>query len=404
MDQTLAFRRLLAGRIFQAALLTIPVAPLAACGTGVAGDAGAGAGNGDYQLETGACFAWPDTGTGGAGGGGGAGGMGGATTGSGGMGGATASSGGDAALSCPQPEMAPATWTPIKNVSPSEAVFVDNQKPNANGLCCYTISRFMTTGRPFVVEEQMRTAPVGATAGQAWQDAGATPPRTGDLTSEQRASLAAAWTRDGLFEHASIASFGRFALELLAVGAPSDLLERAHRAAIDEVHHARLCLALASAYAGATVAPASFPFDGRVEVDSSLASVAARAAREGCIGETLAAVQAAEQLARAEDPAVRAVLAVIAEDEARHAELAWRTVAWAVRTGGEEVRLAVAAVFAEISEPAPAITSAGEAEAMSAALRAHGRLSEAEVQATVARALLDIVLPSARALLAIDVG
>jgi hypothetical protein len=41
---------------------------------------------------------------------------------------------------------------------------------------------------------------------------------------------------------------------------------------------------------------------------------------------------------------------------------------------------------------------------MSAALRAHGRLSEAEVQATVARALLDIVLPSARALLAIDVG
>jgi hypothetical protein len=152
------------------------------------------------------------------------------------------------------------------------------------------------------------------------------------------------------------------------------------------------------------VAPASFPFDGRVEVDSSLASVAARAAREGCIGETLAAVQAAEQLARAEDPAVRAVLAVIAEDEARHAELAWRTVAWAVRTGGEEVRLAVAAVFAEISEPAPAITSAGEAEAMSAALRAHGRLSEAEVQATVARALLDIVLPSARALLAIDVG
>ena len=84
---------------------------------------------------------------------------------------------------------------------------------------------------------------------------------------------------------------------------------------------------------GEPIAPAPFPFDGRVEVSADLASIAARAVREGCINETLAAVQAAEQLARAEDPAVRAALAKIAEDEARHAALAWRTVAWALRAG-----------------------------------------------------------------------
>src|SRR6185369_11435722 len=100
------------------------------------------------------------------------------------------------------------------------------------------------------------------------------------------------WTRDGLFEHASVASFGRFALELLAAGAPAALVEDAHRAALDEVRHARLCFDLASAYAGEAIAPGAFPFEGRVEVTSDLASIASRAAREGCIGETIAAAVA----------------------------------------------------------------------------------------------------------------
>ncbi|WP_437625482.1 hypothetical protein [Sorangium sp. So ce1151] len=42
-------------------------------------------------------------------------------------------------------------------------------------------------------------------------------------------------------------------------------------------------------------------------MSQDLAAVAASAAREGCVGETLAAVLAAEQLGQARDPAVRAV-------------------------------------------------------------------------------------------------
>lgn len=125
------------------------------------------------------------------------------------------------------------------------------------------------------------------------------------------------------------------------------------------------------------------------------ATPAARCAFEGAIGETLSAVTAAEQMACATDPAVREALAGIAEDEARHAELAWRTVAWAIRRGGASVRSTVARVFAAITMPA---SDAGSL-AGSPILAAHGRLGEAERQRATAQALEEIVLPAARLLL-----
>src|SRR6202042_477762 len=124
---------------------------------------------------------------------------------------------------------------------------------------------------------------------------------------------------------------------LLAAGAPADLVALAHSAALDEIQHARLCFALASAYAGEEIAPGPFPLGSEVRVGADLKSLAASTFAEGCVGETVAAVVASAQLAQATDPAVRAALAEIAADEARHAELAWRTVAWAVQTGGIEV-------------------------------------------------------------------
>jgi hypothetical protein len=224
-------------------------------------------------------------------------------------------------------------------------------------------------------------------------------PSLDGLSPGDRARLAEAWARDGLFEHASIASFGRFALELMAAGAPADLIELAHRAALDEVRHAKLCLTLAGAYAGEAIEPSRFPFNGRVDITDDLADLAARATREGCVGETIAAIQAAEQLARETDPAVRSVLAAIAEDEARHAELAWRAVAWACRTGGARVRRAVAeAIEIAIRE----VSIANEAESASDPLETHGLLTEATRRAIAERAVIDVIRPSATALLATD--
>lgn len=279
---------------------------------------------------------------------------------------------------------------------------IDGPIVDESGQCCYTVLQdYCGVGRPFLVEGRPRAAAARAGSDPAepgsWSAGGAAP-RLDGLGPAEREALAAAWARDGMLEHASVAAFSRFSLELLAAGAPADLVEAAHRAALDEVRHARLCLSLAAEYAGAPVEPGLLPCGDAVQLAGGLPALAAAAAREGCVGETVAAILAAEQLARAKDPAVRRALLVIAEDEARHAELSFRAVAWALRVGGEAVRVAVAEAFAEAEREGMA---AGGVEAdPRGLLGAHGRLDAAAARAAAERALREVVLPSARALLA----
>jgi hypothetical protein len=63
----------------------------------------------------------------------------------------------------------------------------------------------------------------------------ASAPEVDGLSGEQRAELAAQWAADGAAEHASIASFARATLQLMALGAPAGLLADTQRAAADEV-------------------------------------------------------------------------------------------------------------------------------------------------------------------------
>lgn len=142
-------------------------------------------------------------------------------------------------------------------------------------------------------------------------------------------ALARHWSWVGRAEHASVGSFARFILQLLAVGAPASLVSDAQRALADEVEHARVCFALAGAYAGREVGPGPLPAAcGALAVD--VAEVVRAVIEEACVGETLAALEVAEAAARAEDPAVRELLRKIADDEARHAALGWRFVGWAL--------------------------------------------------------------------------
>ncbi|WP_437281960.1 ferritin-like domain-containing protein [Sorangium sp. So ce375] len=371
MNNAHAFRRTLAHRLF--ALLALPAAG------GTAGCFGTSSCPDDPELFSEvACFAWPQD-RAGAGGQGGAGGGGGG--------------GGGEPVVCPSRLEA----QEILSEPGATSYHVKSDGSLEDGQCCYQAEFFyICEGRPFLVDEAARTAPFVRARGSAgWGAEEAMTPRIDHLTTDLRESLAAAWARDALFEHASVASFGRFALELLAAGAPADLVEEAHRAALDEARHARLCFALASAYAGEAIAPGAFPFDGRVEVEADLASIAARAAKEGCIGETIAAVVAAEELGAAEDPAVRSALAIIAADEARHAELAWGTVAWAIRAGGERVRAAVEEVFAGLGRA----ELGGDDSEGGALLAAHGRFGAAARGEAAARAIEEIVRPAARLLL-----
>jgi hypothetical protein len=130
-------------------------------------------------------------------------------------------------------------------------------------------------------------------------------------------------------EHASIAAFARFTLQLLHLGAPHDLVLGSQRAMRDETDHAELAFALATAYSGHPVGPGPLSIAGALAA-TSLPEVVDLVLREGCLGETLAAFEAAEAAAHCSDAGVRAVLLRIAADERRHAELAWRFVAWAL--------------------------------------------------------------------------
>lgn len=161
------------------------------------------------------------------------------------------------------------------------------------------------------------------------------------LAPPARAWNADRWVQAAQMEHASIASFARFALQLIAVGAPPLLLAGAHQAAIDEVHHTRMSFALASRLLGRAVGPGPLPLPSDVLGAADLVSVAAETAADGCVGESIAAAEARAAADEAREPAVAAALTAIGRDEEAHAALAWSFVGWAVRTGGPAVAAAV---------------------------------------------------------------
>jgi hypothetical protein len=277
----------------------------------------------------------------------------------------------------------------------------------ASNQCCYMVELELCAqgGRPFLVGDEARVASVTTSDAGGWHVGDA--PAVDGLSEADRAVLASAWTDDALLEHASVASFARLSLSLLAASAPADLVARAHAAALDEVRHARLCFALASAYARHVVAPGALSLGGSVPVDATLEAIAVSTIREGCVGETVAAVVAAEQLARATDPAVRAALEEIAADEARHAELAWRVLAWTIRAGGSDVRrVAARTLFDAIATAACEATklAASPASHASATREGHGRLDVETTREVAVRAMTEVVAPAAWALFRRDLA
>ncbi|WP_437321569.1 ferritin-like domain-containing protein [Sorangium sp. So ce385] len=266
-----------------------------------------------------------------------------------------------------------------------------------DGQCCYDTNNLGVgaCGRPFFVGGEPRLA--GVEARTDWVLAAA-PDEPLALDPATRAALAEAWLADARLEHASVASFARFALDLLALGAPPALLDAAQRALSDELHHARACFTLASRYAGRSLGPGRLALDGALDAPT-LASAAASAVREGCVGETLAALQAGAQRSLARDPEVRRALDRIAADEAAHAELAWAFVRWAVARGGEPVRAAVARAFDEALAGVRAARGPERAGIDAAAWHDHGRLTEAERARCHLDAVREVIAPCAEALL-----
>lgn len=252
-------------------------------------------------------------------------------------------------------------------------------------------------GRPFLVDGSPRQA--GVESRSDWACAPRAP-ELNALDSNARGVLAAHWTELGLMEHASVAAFARFVLELMAAGGPSDLVSSAQRALGDEIEHARLCFGLASAYAGKPVGPGVLSAQGVLDAMGFRDSVV-RAIHEACVGETLAAVEALEALTGTTDPAVIDVLQRVARDESAHAELGWKFLKWALTGATPELRELTRAELQRAIDAALAASrpEADRAEADSCPeLERHGLCPAARRRGARRQALLQIVTPLARAL------
>jgi hypothetical protein len=279
---------------------------------------------------------------------------------------------------CPRP---PGGW--------SDCVF------GGGSRACASIQSCAVAGRPFLVHGGERLASL--TERSDWLE-GDLEPNVAGLDQDLRQSLAARWARLGCMEHASIAAFARFVLQLLSLGAPAALIEQANLALKDETRHARACFSVASCYAGHPIGPGPLAVEGSLDA-ASLEEILVLTVREGCIGETVAAIEALEASEHAEDPVIRALLQRISADETRHAELAWRFVTWAL-SGLAPDAPERSRVAAELERGRAPMTAARPAEldAESQRYLAHGLLPES--LSTALRSAVDekIVGPCAFAL------
>jgi rubrerythrin len=203
-----------------------------------------------------------------------------------------------------------------------------------------------------------------------------------DDPREDPATFAGWLLRAARVESIAAVAFDRLADELAAWGAPESLVRGARESAEDERGHASIMARFAAAEgleAPAVAPPAHAP--------RSLESIALENAAEGCVRETLGAVVMAWQAEHAADPALRAALSRVAEEESRHAAWSWELDAWARSalppSAARRMDEARAAAIAELTrdmalEPAPELAERGGMPRASAV-----RAMLAELHATV---------------------
>lgn len=166
-------------------------------------------------------------------------------------------------------------------------------------------ARTSILGRPLLVEGQAVVAPVS--------------PAPVSVNAE-------AWAQAAQGEHASVASFARTLCQLMALGAPLELLERTQQALADEIRHTEMTLLLLAKLGGAVTTLGPLP-EATAPLSASLEALIAEV-RFGAEAERTAVDDALKRAEAAIDPEVRAFHERIAADEGRHVTLAEDTVAW----------------------------------------------------------------------------
>jgi hypothetical protein len=247
-------------------------------------------------------------------------------------------------------------------------------------------------GRPFLVDGAPRVAENEPRSD--WLRSSGLPDVSA-LSPELRENVGCFYAECAALEHASVAAFSRFTLGLLAVGAPADLVAESVRATADEVEHARTAYGLASHFLGRPIGPGALATHDAFDETLTLEGLALATFVEGCINETLSALEAREAALSAEHPALREVLGRIADDEARHSELAFRFVAWALERSSPTLRARIARAVENAESQISASTPGNE----SVGLQGFGVLSAEHRRALRTQGFHEVITPCVKALL-----
>ncbi len=133
-------------------------------------------------------------------------------------------------------------------------------------------------------------------------------------------------------EYASVASFAELGLQLMALGAPTALVLRCHRAGLDEIAHATQLDRLSGgdrADFGPIPHLLGRRIGGRLATRRRrLARIALESYRDGWLNEGASVADMEERARSAGTPEERRIFERIAGDERRHADLGRDVVLW----------------------------------------------------------------------------
>lgn len=184
-------------------------------------------------------------------------------------------------------------------------------------------------GRPLHIQGKTIRAEVNSEKNTNW--AKGQRPDSSRLDEPTREALEALWLQDARGEHASIPAFSRISWQLVAIGAPPELLEWAHKAALEEIQHTQLCFAMAEGYGrrSYSVQPIPDMLEGGLDLKNDpIKVIATETIFDGCLMEGFIANLAATATIQCEEPAALAALKQIAREEASHAAFSWALLEW----------------------------------------------------------------------------
>ena len=203
-------------------------------------------------------------------------------------------------------------------------------------------------GRPLLEAGNCQVAPI--TIGEGWVKE-IPHLNCSSLSAEEKAYVLTRWKSIVQLEHSSVASFARFTLQLMSLGAPAELLHATQLAAADEVRHTQQAAEILSALSGNIVSLGDLSTD-TLTLTCTREQLMSQLIHEACVGETLGVAEVTEAARLCTHPLVRTHLEHVRDDETRHAQLAWQSLHWLIESAPIHEQAALSQLALECFEKA----------------------------------------------------